>query len=83
MQYTYFPVQLLDFRATIEYHEGRPGDVLRLCADMTKARLTTGFETRVTLREGLTQLLAWYRAKGVSPEKLLENEVPRNWVRST
>lgn len=60
----------------------RPGDVLRLCADMTKARSLTGFETQVSLRDGLQFLLDWYRAQKVSPEKLLEAEIPRNWTRS-
>lgn len=73
--------RLVGVDTKIESDIPRPGDVLRLCADMTKARTTTGFETKVTLAEGLKTLLEWYRAQGVSPEELLEKEVPRNWVR--
>lgn len=65
--------------ADIVHDEGRPGDVLRLCADMSKARTLLGYEVRVPLAEGLSRLLEWYRAQGVSPEELLRNEVVRNW----
>jgi len=61
-------------------HDGpRPGDVLRLCADTTKARQLLGFEPQVTLREGLSRLRDWYLSLGQSPEALLEQEVVRNW----
>jgi UDP-glucose 4-epimerase len=65
--------------AAIVHDEGRPGDVLRLCADMSQARALLGYEVRVPLVDGLTQLLEWYRGQGVSPEELLRNEVVRNW----
>ena len=65
--------------AAIEHDEPRPGDVLRLYADMSQARSLIGYEVRVTLADGLRQLLAWYRAQNVSPEELLRNEVVRNW----
>ena len=65
--------------AEIIHDDPRPGDVLRLCADMSQARSLLGYEVRVPLAEGLTQLLAWYRAQGASPEELLRNEVVRNW----
>ncbi len=64
----------------VEHTEPRPGDVLRLCADVSKARAAVGFETRVSLREGLDHLRAWYVASGTPPEKLLEKEVLRNWM---
>lgn len=63
----------------IIHDQDRPGDVLRLCADATKAKLLCGFEPRVTLDEGLAHLRDWYRSLGQSPEKLLENEIVRNW----
>ena len=65
--------------AQVVHDEGRPGDVLRLCADTSRARTLLGYETEVSLAEGLRQLLAWYRAQGATPEQLLENEVVRNW----
>jgi UDP-glucose 4-epimerase len=65
--------------AAIVHDEGRPGDVLRLCADMSTARTLLGYEVRVPLADGLLRLLEWYRAQGASPEELLRNEVVRNW----
>ncbi len=65
--------------AAVVHDAARPGDVLRLCADMSQARSLLGYEVRVPLEDGLRQLLAWYRAQGVTPEQLLEREVVRNW----
>ncbi|MDH7487659.1 MAG: SDR family NAD(P)-dependent oxidoreductase [Anaerolineae bacterium] len=65
--------------APVIHDEPRPGDVLRLCADTTKARQLLGFEPEVTLREGLVRLRDWYLSLGRSPEELLEQEVLRNW----
>jgi UDP-glucose 4-epimerase len=65
--------------AAIVHDEPRPGDVLRLFADMSQARSLLGYEPRIPLADGLRQLLSWYRAQNVSPEELLRNEVIRNW----
>ena len=65
--------------APVEYDEPRPGDVLRLYADMSQARSLLGYEVRIPLAEGLGQLLSWYRAQNVAPEELLRNEIVRNW----
>lgn len=64
--------------AAITHSEPRPGDVLRLYADMTKARQVIGFEPDVTLREGLIKLKNWY-LNMESPEELLEQEIVHNW----
>lgn len=66
--------------ARVEHHDPRPGDVLRLCCDMSRARAETGFETKIPLAEGLRLLLEWYRASGVPAEQLLADEVPHNWM---
>ena len=65
--------------ADVQHDTGRPGDVLRLCADMTLARELLGYEPRVSLADGLMQLRAWYDAQGVAPERLLEDEIVHNW----
>lgn len=65
--------------AAIVHDDPRPGDVLRLCADMSQARALLGYEVQVALADGLTRLLEWYRGQGVSPDELLRNEVVRNW----
>jgi len=64
---------------TVTRDPPRPGDNLRLHADITKARRLLGFEPQVTLREGLTKLRDWYLSLDKSPNLLLEQEVVQNW----
>lgn len=64
---------------TVEHDVPRPGDVLRLYADSTRAEDLLGFQPRIGLEEGLGRLVAWYRASGQSPEELLAHDVRRNW----
>src|SRR5688500_9385801 len=52
---------------TVEHVEMRPGDVLRLYADMSQARTLLGYDAQVTLEDGLRRLLAWYREQPASP----------------
>lgn len=58
---------------------GRPGDVRRLCADVEKARALLNFRPEVDLRVGLAHLAEWYASLPVPPERLLEQEIVRNW----
>lgn len=61
-------------------HEGsRPGDVLRLFADSTKARELAGFEPKIKLKEGISLLMDWYIQQEVPVEELLKQEVVKNW----
>ena len=64
----------------VEHDVPRPGDVLRLYADVTRATALLGYRPRVTLEDGIRRLLAWYTARGVDPAALLEHEVVRNWT---
>jgi len=57
----------------------RPGDVVRLLADTSRARDLFDFKTTVSLRDGLVCLRDWYASQGKSPEELLEQEVLLNW----
>ena len=66
--------------ASVHYDAPRPGDVLRLCADITHARRAIGYQPRVALAEGLSRLLDWYRAQDATPEQLLEQEIVHNWA---
>jgi UDP-glucose 4-epimerase len=64
----------------VSHIEPRPGDVLRLCADITRARRICGYQPVVALREGLARLREWYRAQGTDPQELLGQEIVRNWL---
>jgi UDP-glucose 4-epimerase len=66
--------------ADVRHDQGRPGDVLRLCADVTRARTQLGYAPRVSMSEGLRRLLDWYAAQGVPAERLLDDEIVRNWT---
>lgn len=61
------------------HDDPRPGDVLRLCADMTKAREILQFAPATALPDGLAELRDWYASQDMSPEALLEQEVVHNW----
>jgi UDP-glucose 4-epimerase len=66
--------------AAVEHDRPRPGDVLRLYADMSHARELLGYAPKMTMAEGLAALLAWYRARPETPEELLEQEIVHNWA---
>ena len=65
--------------AKTEYADPRPGDVLRLYADIGKARSLLGYAPTVSLLDGLTRLKIWYEAQGISPEELLQKERVKTW----
>jgi len=65
--------------AEIIYAERRPGDVVRLQCDSSKAKKLLGFKTTVMLRDGLIHLRDWYASEGKSAEELLKQEVLLNW----
>ncbi len=65
--------------ARIEYDAPRPGDVRRHYADIKKAKQELGYRPEVPLNEGLSKLKEWYLSLKDPPEKLLEEEVLRNW----
>jgi len=65
--------------ATTVHDDPRPGDVLRLCADTTKARELLAFEGKITLRDGLARLRQWYLTLRPTPEIMLKEEIAHNW----
>jgi UDP-glucose 4-epimerase len=65
--------------APVIHDAPRPGDVLRLYADASKAKELLGWEPQVSVREGLLKLKEWYATLGQTPAVLLEQEVVRNW----
>jgi len=65
--------------AKVIYDIPRPGDVLRLYADTSRAQQLIGFEPEVPLSDGLKNLRDWYLSLGRTPEVLLEQETTHNW----
>jgi UDP-glucose 4-epimerase len=64
----------------VRHDPPRPGDVLRLYADMSHAEELLGHSMTTQLAEGLRALLEWYRSRPETPEELLEHEVVHNWA---
>lgn len=64
----------------VEYGASRPGDVMRLIADSSKAQRLIGFQPQVSLKRGLELLRDWYQASGEAPEALLAEERTVNWA---
>lgn len=60
----------------------RPGDVLRLYADMSRAHRIINFRPTISLSEGLKRLHQWYLSTGVAAEELLKTEVTHNWQKA-
>lgn len=71
-----------DASLQIVHDADRPGDVLRLYSDMTRAHRIIAFRPSISLADGLARLHQWYLATGNSPEDLLRNEVTHNWQKT-
>jgi len=62
-----------------EFHEPRPGDVLRLHADSARAGRLLGWRPEVGLAEGVDRLLAWHEEQGTDWARALQQDVAHNW----
>jgi len=57
----------------------RPGDTLRLYADVSKAESLCGFKPQISLERALELLRDWYLSLKQSPQELLRDETLYNW----
>ena len=55
--------ELLGKPAQIEHLPAHPADMLANCANVEKARRLLGWEPRISLKEGIGQMVAWYQAE--------------------
>jgi len=62
-----------------EFEAPRPGDVLRLCADSSRARELLDWHPTVDLEEGCRRLIAWHRGRGTDWATALRQQVVFNW----
>lgn len=62
-----------------EFHDSRPGDVLRLFAEASKAARLLQWKPQTSLEEGLLKLLAWHDEQGTDWAEALVEDVPHNW----
>jgi len=57
---------LTDYELEPNYGPRRKGDVFRIALDNTRARRELGWEPKLTLEEGLTQTVAYFRQRVLS-----------------
>ncbi|WP_084417775.1 NAD-dependent epimerase/dehydratase family protein [Henriciella litoralis] len=70
------PVTLMDFIATIEKVTGKkarmamepmqPGDVTETCADISRMQADYGYNPQVSLEDGLSAFVEWFRSQRVA-----------------
>lgn len=70
------PVTLMDFIGTIERVTGKtarialepmqPGDVTETCADISRMQADYGYDPVVSLEDGITQFVEWFRTQRVA-----------------
>jgi UDP-glucose 4-epimerase len=65
--------------AQLIHDDPRPGDTLRLYADISKAKKLLDFKPEVNLDSALLDLRDWYLKQDKSPEELLNEEFTHNW----
>ncbi|HET9393810.1 MAG TPA: NAD-dependent epimerase/dehydratase family protein [Candidatus Rubrimentiphilum sp.] len=61
-----------------QHIDPRPGDVIALQADTTRAREVLNFRAHIDFEQGLQKYLQWFRGRYPDPAALLE-ERPQNW----
>lgn len=62
-----------------QFQPPRPGDVLRLVADASRARDALDWEPEVGLEEGIRRLVTWHESQGTDWELALQDDLERNW----
>lgn len=63
-----------------QYLPNRPGDVLRLCGDPTRLRLTLGSSPSISIRAGLKETVAWFRRQVPHAPEVLADLQAKNWT---
>lgn len=77
--------KLLQFDLDVKYTRGRPQEVVLANCSADKARRLLGFESKITLEDGLMQMINWISDRGPRPfiyhlDLEIENEkTPETW----
>lgn len=64
----------------VQHLEARPGDVRRLLVDSSLMHSLTGFMAEIPFREGIRDLVNWFRTQDRSPREMLEQVEDINWL---
>ena len=68
-----------DPQQMIEYQEARPGDVRRHIGDVTRFKDLFGFVPKVSVEDGITRTIEWFKSLPIPPETMLAQMATRNW----
>lgn len=77
---------LLNFKLDPIYMPGRPQEVFHANCSANRARDILNYKTKVTLKEGLSELIEYIRIKGVRefnyhlPLEFITNSTPKTWT---
>lgn len=77
--------KLLDFDLHPVYMPGRPQEVKLATCSADKARRLLGYETKYTLEQGLTEMIAYIRERGTKtftyhlPLEIINEKCPKTW----
>jgi len=63
----------------IHMPEGRPGDVYRHFAEISKARQLLGFEPTIGMSEGIARYIPWVREQHIDVQRWASQERDVNW----
>jgi len=55
--------ELLGYQGAPHYDQVRKGEIYRICLDYSKALREMGWQPQVSLREGLSQTIGYYKAR--------------------
>lgn len=59
--------------------DGRPGDVDRHCADITKAQRLIGYSPDIDIENGIERYIQWLKTESFDLQDWVEQEVIQNW----
>lgn len=68
-----------DSSSSIEYHDNRPGDVMRLYADPALFNKLTSWKPAVSFDDGLLKTIEWFKSRAEGVSSLLNQEIGINW----
>lgn len=61
------------------FQEGRPGDVKRHYADVSKAQQLVGYAPTVNIEEGIKRYVEWIRTQSINFDDWVKQEQIQNW----
>jgi len=79
--------ELIDFKLKPIYMPGRPQEVKYATCSADKARKLLGYETRYTLKQGLSEMINYIKQKGTKKFKyhldveIINDKTPKTWTK--